>query len=382
MCALNRERQAVEQEIYAQAVEQIEGLPAAGRNALVLSSAVWHQGVVGIVASRLSERYSCPSFMIHLQGGVGKGSCRSYGGFNLFAALERCADLLLDFGGHELAAGFNIREELIPAFRERVNLCVEEYCGGKKPVSALDVDVVLSGAGALTLEEVEALGRLEPYGAGNGRPVFALMGVRVEAMQNVGQNRHLKLRLAAPEGTLDAIFFSATASEYGVSPGMLVDAAFNLQINEFRSVSTVQLQIIDLRPARGFTPRERRDLDLVDRLIAGAEVSREEAERMLPERGQFAALWRAAVRLEREGGPAASRAVTLRRLMGAVEGDEPFLRAAVGLEVFAERGLITLGSREDMMILHPVPGRRADLEQSFYMRELRRALGEEEKGGR
>ena len=382
MCALNRERQAVEQEIYAQAVEQIEGLPAAGRNALVLSSAVWHQGVVGIVASRLSERYSCPSFMIHLQGGVGKGSCRSYGGFNLFAALERCADLLLDFGGHELAAGFNIREELIPAFRERVNLCVEEYCGGKKPVSALDVDVVLSGAGALTLDEVEALGRLEPYGAGNGRPVFALMGVRVEAMQNVGQNRHLKLRLAAPEGTLDAIFFSATASEYGVSPGMLVDAAFNLQINEFRSVSTVQLQIIDLRPAQGFTPRERRDLDLVDRLIAGAEVSREEAERMLPERGQFAALWRAAVRLEREGGPAASRAVTLRRLMGAVEGDEPFLRAAVGLEVFAERGLITLGSREDMMILHPVPGRRADLEQSFYMRELRRALGEEEKGGR
>ena len=103
---------------------------------------------------------------------------------------------------------------------------------------------------------------------------------------------------------------------------------------------------------------------------------------MLPERGQFAALWRAAVRLEREGGPAASRAVTLRRLAGAVEGDEPFLRAAVGLEVFAERGLITLGSREDMMILHPVPGRRADLEQSFYMGELRRALGEEEKGGR
>ena len=115
LCELNRERQLVEQEIFAQAVEQIPALPPDERSALVLSSEVWHQGVVGIVASRLSEKYSCPSFMIHLQNGVGKGSCRSYGGFNLFAALESCSDLLLDFGGHELAAGFNIREEDIPA---------------------------------------------------------------------------------------------------------------------------------------------------------------------------------------------------------------------------------------------------------------------------
>ena len=125
LCGLNRERQAVEQEIFAQAVEQIEYLPAGERSALVLSSEVWHQGVVGIVASRLSEKYSCPSFMIHLQNGVGKGSCRSYGGFNLFAALESCQDLLVDFGGHELAAGFNIREEDIPPFRQRMNRYVK-----------------------------------------------------------------------------------------------------------------------------------------------------------------------------------------------------------------------------------------------------------------
>ena len=108
LCALNRERQSVEQAIYAQAVEQIEQSPAQERSALVLASDTWHQGVVGIVASRLSEKYACPSFMIHLSGGTGKGSCRSWGGFNLFAALESCSDLLLDFGGHELAAGFII----------------------------------------------------------------------------------------------------------------------------------------------------------------------------------------------------------------------------------------------------------------------------------
>ena len=90
LCALNRERQSVEQEIYAQALEMIEHLPEEERYALVLSSDAWHQGVVGIVASRLSEKYACPSFMIHLSDGVGKGSCRSWGGFNLFAALESC----------------------------------------------------------------------------------------------------------------------------------------------------------------------------------------------------------------------------------------------------------------------------------------------------
>ena len=108
LCDLNRERQAVEQAICADAIHQIDKLRSEDRNALVLSSENWHQGVVGIVASRLSEKYSCPSFMIHLKDGTGKGSCRSYGGFNLFAALESCADLLDGFGGHELAAGFTL----------------------------------------------------------------------------------------------------------------------------------------------------------------------------------------------------------------------------------------------------------------------------------
>ena len=247
LCDLNRERQAVEQEIFAQAVEQIEDLPAVDRSALVLSSEVWHQGVVGIVASRLSEKYSCPSFMIHLQNGMGKGSCRSYGGFNLFAALESCADLLVDFGGHALAAGFNIREENIPAFRQRMNRCVREFCNGQTPVSSLEVDVTLRHPEAVTLEEVEDLGRLEPYGAGNNRPVFALMGAKVESMQSVGQNRHVKLRLSKGGCHFDAIFFSTTAEECGVASGSRVDAAFYLQINEFRGSSSVQLQMIDLR---------------------------------------------------------------------------------------------------------------------------------------
>ncbi|MDE7262780.1 MAG: single-stranded-DNA-specific exonuclease RecJ [Oscillospiraceae bacterium] len=377
LCGLNRERQAVEQEIFAQAVEQIEFLPEDERCALVLSSDVWHQGVVGIVASRLSEKYSCPSFMIHLQNGMGKGSCRSYGGFNLFSALESCQDLLVDFGGHELAAGFNIREEDIPAFRRRINGCVRGFCNGEKPVSSLDIDVSIRWAEDITLEETDALARLEPCGAGNERPVFALMGARVESLQNVGQNRHLKLRLSKGGCHFDAIFFSATAAGCGVSVGMRVDAAFHLQVNEFRGVRGVQLQLVDLRPAAQPSARERECLELVERVTAGKRVSAREAVRLLPGRPQFAALWRAIERLDREEAGSLARMQCLRQLSQALDGEEPFLRTVLGLEVFAERGLVTMTVREDMMILRPVPGKRADLEQSAYMRFLRQILGQD-----
>ena len=382
LCDLNRERQSVEQEIFAQAVEQIENLPAGDRSALVLSSEVWHQGVVGIVASRLSEKYSCPSFMIHLQNGMGKGSCRSYGGFNLFAALESCSDLLVDFGGHALAAGFNIREEDIPAFRQRMNRCVREYCNGQAPVSSLEVDVILRHPEAVNLEEVEELGRLEPYGSGNNRPVFALMGAKVESLQSVGQNRHMKLRLSKGNCHFDAIFFSTTVEECGVAPGSRVDAAFYLQINEFRGNSSVQLQMIDLRPSVEPSGREKECLELVERLIRGGKVTERDATRLLPSREQFIALWRCLERLGRSGPFCCHRLPMLRRLAASLDGGDSFLHAAFGVEVFAERGLISLTSRDDRLVLCLQPGRRADLEESVYMARLYRILGKEEKGDR
>ena len=382
LCDLNRERQTVEQEIFAQAVDQIETLPAGERSALVLSSEVWHQGVVGIVASRLSEKYSCPSFMIHLQNGMGKGSCRSYGGFNLFSALESCSDLLVDFGGHALAAGFNIRQEDIPAFRQRMNRCVRDYCNGEAPVSSLEVDVVLRHPEAVTLEEVEELSRLEPYGAGNNRPVFVLMGAKVESLQSVGQNRHMKLRLSKGTCHFDAIFFSVTPEECGVSAGSRVDAAFYLQINEFRGNSSVQLQMIDLRPSVEPSGRERECLELVERLLQGGRVTGKEAQRLLPGREQFVALWRAIERLGRDGPVCCHRLPLLRRLATSLDGSESFLRAAFGLEVFAERELISLTAKDDRLVLRLQPGRRADLEQCPYVGGLRQIQRKEEKGDR
>ncbi len=381
LCALNRERQVVEQEIFNQAVEQIEALGLGERSALVLSSDQWHQGVVGIVASRLAEKYSCPSFMIHLNEDMGKCSCRSYGGFNLFAALESCADLLEGFGGHELAAGFTIRRENIPAFRRRINRCVSEYVGGVAPVSSLEVDVVLRRPELISLREVDALSALEPYGAGNGRPVFCFLGAKLENMQPVGQNKHLKLRLAKGKYVFDAIYFSATRADCALNAGDRVDAAFYLQINEFRGSRTVQLQVVDLRSSHSPSQRERENMALSAALTAGTDLTAEEAARLLPSREQFVRLWQTLVQLNRQGEETDSRLPALRRLAGQVGGAEPFLRTEVGLAVFAERGLIALEEAEEHLKIAICATGKVVLEESCHLQRLHRLLEGEREGG-
>ncbi len=381
LCALNRERQVVEQEIFAQAVEQIDTLPEDQRSALVLSSEAWHQGVVGIVASRLAEKYSCPSFMIHLSEDMGKCSCRSYGGFNLFTALESCADLLEGFGGHELAAGFTIKKENIPAFRRRINQRVRAYCNGETPVSSLDVDVPLRRPELVTLEEVEALALLEPYGAGNERPVFCLLGARLESLQSVGQNKHLKLRLSKGRHSFDAIYFSATRESCGLAVGDRIDAAFHLQVNEFRGNRSVQLQILDLRPSVLPSQKERENLALCEALVEGGAVTPQEAARLLPGREQFVRLWQSLLQMSDNGQIAELRLPALRRLAAGLGGAEPFLRTELGLEIFAERNLICLHQEKERLEITIHRGEKVVLEESRYMRRLLDILGIERKEG-
>ena len=351
LCNLNRERQAVEQDICADAIRQIEGLRAEDRNALVLSSENWHQGVVGIVASRLSEKYSCPSFMIHLKDGTGKGSCRSYGGFNLFAALESCADLLDGFGGHELAAGFTIPEGNIEAFRTRMNRYVRSASGPEPPVSSLEVDAAILSPAEVTLDQVEHLELLEPYGAGNPRPVFALLGATVDTIQSVGQGRHLKLRLSKGSARFDGIFFSMTEEEAGVTAGMRVDAAFYLQANTFRGNTTLQLQLVDIRSSLSPSRHEAEAMDLIGRLTAGERITAQECARLRSTRELYGAYWVALERHLRQGKAEVETLPYLRTLAGRIGGTESFLRAALAVEVFSERGLISVQKRGDAMTL-------------------------------
>ena len=377
LCELNRQRQNVEQDIFHQAVELIEEMPDEHKNALVLSSSTWHQGVVGIVASRLSEKYSRPSFMIHVaEDGMGKGSCRSYGGFNLFAALEECRDILENFGGHELAAGFTIRQEMIPAFREKMNEYARTFNGDTELVSSLDVDVCIQHPALVSLAEIRALDMLEPFGSGNTRPVFCLCGATVESLQNIGQNKHLKLRFSKGKEHFDAIYFSTNTETVGVSAGERVDAAFYLQVNEFRGVSSVQLQMIDIRPSLSCSKNEEEALRLCRRCCELEDLSHQEATRLQPLRDQFVRLWQTLSHIAAETPLTDSYLPLLRRLSCATGGNESFLRTVLALQVFSERGLLDFSMPdENTLTLACAPNaNKVSLDECPYMQHIVKCL--------
>ncbi len=370
LCALNRERQAIELGIFDECLVMAEGAPEHERAALVLASEHWHQGVTGIVASRLAERFSCPAFMICIQDGRGKGSCRSFGGFNLFAALEECEDLLVGFGGHELAAGFTILEENIPAFRARMNAVVNAATGGDQMVAMLNIDAALDTPDLLSLEEVSALDVLEPYGAGNHRPVFLLPGCTISALSEVGGGRHLKLKAGFRGGSFDAIFFSATAEECGIAVGDRVDLAFYPQINEYRGRRSVQLQLADLRPAQTRAQAERA---LWEKYCRGEALSAAEAAALTPSRAEFAGLWRY-LKNRSAGQRVEENSLRLAKNVASATGlREAYTRTMICLEVFHERGLLRLEqSTGHLRIdLNHVEG-KVDLEDSYILKKLRK----------
>ncbi len=370
LCALNRERQTIEGDIYAECVARLDR-SGGSHSVIVLASEGWHQGVVGIVASRLAEKYSCPAFMICLQDGKGKGSCRSFGGFNLFASLEQCAELLEDFGGHELAAGFTINESNIPAFRSKMEHAVLDRTGGAEMVSVLQVDARIGSPDLLTQEGVEALALLEPFGAGNPKPVFVMSGVTVQSLFEVGGGRHLKLRLRHQGVLFDAIFFSASAAALELAPGCRVDVAFTPQINEFRGIRSVQLQLCDLQPAPTRAQAER---DLFERLQAGAALSAAEAQSITPTREEFEAVWRY---LRHHAAPEpleAAPAHLTKHIAKAYHTREAYARTMVCLQVFDERGLIRMEQQTAgrlRIAMRHVEG-KVDLEESELLRRLRR----------
>lgn len=373
LCQLNRLRQAIELEIFQHCDQLLTHTPALSAPVIVLAGEGWHQGVIGIVASRLAEKYACPAFMISLDGDKGKGSCRSFGGFNLFGALERCAPLLDSYGGHELAAGFSIRRDNIPAFRAALCQLVEEFAGHQPMESSLDVDCEIPHCSLLSTQDVESLSLLEPFGSGNPKPVFLLRSVCVLSHTDVGGGRHLKLKLRRDGVVMDAIFFSANTAACGIENGQRLDIAFTLQINQFRGNRTVQLQLCDLRPAPTRSQLER---SLFRRLQAGEALSPWEASLMLPQRRDFAHLWRYLEQLCAAGPAQAPMDQLLRQVTRSFSGHRSYGKALVCLHVMDERGLIQVAVQNQQATVRLCrPREKVDLEQAGMMRQLRHDLG-------
>ena len=239
---MNSTRQRVEERILAEAVEQVEedSRMLAGRS-LVVAGKGWHPGVIGIVASRLVDRYHRPAAVISLQDGVGKGSLRTIPGFHLFQGLEKCAPLLIGFGGHAQAAGLVIAEEKLPAFRERFEAVVAE----QSSAADLEEKLVLDAEWRLNHLDrklVDDLARLEPYGPGNPEPLFAARGVIVTQCRVV-KDKHLFLVLQEGGVNVEGWAFGQAAEP--PEPGDLIDAAYTPELHRHRDREYVRIRIKD-----------------------------------------------------------------------------------------------------------------------------------------
>ena len=366
LCDLNRQRQTVESQIYSEAVEMLpkERTP----EAIVLAGETWHQGVVGIVASRIAEEYNCPTFLICMDGDHGKASSRSYGGFNLFSSLTNLSHLLESFGGHELAAGFTIGRSNIDAFRTEICRIAGEYYAQSESRTQLDVDCSIPPE-LLTVAGIDALSILEPCGNGCPKPVLMMERLQIDRITMVGNDRHMRLRLRQGRWSCNAIYFSANPQSASVQPGDLVDIAFIPQINEFRSERSVQMNVLDIRPSCAAPcSADTRHY----RALRRGQLTATSAARLLPDRKTLATVWRY---LSAAPVPLSESPMCLCRKIVRWSGQGLELgQLLTCLDIFSDVSLLELHHQHKLLtITLTSPSQKADLTQSQTMQLLLRA---------
>ena len=248
----NKKRQSLEGEIFQAAVQLLaEQWDPVHEKVIVLGHEDWHLGVIGIVASRLVERYYRPVILLNFKGELAKGSARSIRGFHVFHAFQECQDLLEKYGGHELAAGLTLTQENLPAFRKRINLLAEEWLEEDNLLPALQVDVDGVNLDQLSFDLLQQLEALAPYGCENPQPLLACRSAKLLEFRSVGSNNnHLKLKASMGRDIFDGIAFGLGGYAAELSSSKTYDLLFSLEKNEWRGRVSLQLKVQDLQPGK------------------------------------------------------------------------------------------------------------------------------------
>jgi single-stranded-DNA-specific exonuclease len=244
----NQERQQLETIVLAEALGMLEGDPAlAAQKVLVLASPHWHPGVIGIVASRMVDRFYKPVLLIACEGEQGKGSARSINGFNLYKALEYCSGCLDGYGGHAMAAGFSIPVEQIERFRNKINEYAARFFPEEEQLPVLELDALVS-LQDVTYDLINELEQLAPYGHGNPGPLFGLRRAKLINCRGVGKkNAHLKMLLGDRRISIDGIGFNLGQYAGELAAGREVSVAFTPSINSWQGREILQIKVKDLK---------------------------------------------------------------------------------------------------------------------------------------
>lgn len=291
ICADNEERRRVEAEIAEAAFADIEAKGYMKDRVVVVDGENWHHGVIGIVASRVTERCGKPCMIISRGETEAKGSGRSIEGFSLFEAICACGDLLLKFGGHPMAAGITLKPENIEAFRKRINQYAAEHFP-QMPTQTVTLDCKLNPA-ALSVSMAQSLTQLEPFGNGNPQPVFGLFNMELSNITPVGGGGHLRLTLEKNGAVITAMRFNTKPEELPYHIGDKIDLAVQLEAREFRGQPSLTVIVRDMKFAAFNTEKNIASLASFEKWQRGEVLSAEDKNRLYPDRACLAAIYRA-----------------------------------------------------------------------------------------
>ncbi len=352
LCELNTLRQQEENNIYSEIIDRIDRAPElAKKKILIMWGRDWHSGVIGIVASRLSERFGVPCILLSVSEGLAKGSGRSIQGFNLHSALSDQGELIETFGGHELAVGLTVREELLEQFRTSMERYAEECFIREDIVPSVQVDCEVT-PDELTIEEVAGLSVLEPFGMGNLQPVFVMRGLRVEEITPISHDKHLKMTLSKDEHYFQALVFGIGTKQCPYVRDDEIDMVFTAEINVHKGRQSVQFVIKDSHRVQRLDDEDNAAADLYKYYRAGNPISRDEAIFLSPSRADLVAVFRH-IRANAENGAVCGPARTIYRRIRYESGRALNLaRFLICIDVFSEFDIFSSVISSDGIVIN------------------------------
>lgn len=361
---LNTQRKEAETEIMTEIVNNINESPELlDHRVLVLSGKGWHHGVIGIVASRILDFYSKPVVIISTdENGNARGSARSVKGFNIFKCLQYCEECLEKYGGHECAGGFSLDEDNIEMFRNKIY----EFSDNEEhiPVAVVNADKLLLPQD-LTLDNVKGLSVMEPFGAENPQPIFAMLGARVDNIISLSQGKHTKIDFTYGGVKQQALMFGSNPQRLCFNVGDKIDMIVNLDINTFNGRESISIRVLDHRLSGLKQERYFAAKDCYEKLMRNESLPTAFIRKIIPDRTELIKVYKYIN---------AVKQTTLDNLFMKLSDDSMnYCKLHICIDIFADKQLIEYKPATMKIKIKPV-SKRVDLEDSDTLVKLHSML--------
>ncbi|MDD4699762.1 MAG: DHHA1 domain-containing protein, partial [Oscillospiraceae bacterium] len=325
---------------------------------IVVEGDGWHQGIIGIAASKIVEKYPKPCIVLSVDGEMAVGSGRSIPGFSLFESLCSAKNLTERFGGHELAAGVSLKVTNIAEFRKTINEFARNF---EMPFLTLKLDCKLNPA-AIDVNLVKALEALAPFGVGNPNPVFGLFSMRLENITPLGGGKHLKLGLSRNGSCVSALMFKVTAEQFGHEIGDTVDLAVTLEVNEYKGRESASILVKAIRKSGNDQEKTAQQIRIYESFCRGELVSKDAAQ-ITPDRTETGILYKYIAKSKGK--------VTLKKAKNTLSQNLPIGKVKIAIDVLNELGIIEKSTENDVtyLLLNNAAG-KVNLSDSTIIKRL------------